>query len=226
MILICIYIIKGLPRSRKLTHPSPHIVNTLTLCVCVCLFRMLKIHSQQLSSIQYCITNYNHQFFFFSFFHFEFGSFTYNHCFSPLQQLLRAQIILSFFFFYFIYLFNFRLRWVFVAALRLFSSCSERGLLLAVVHRLLIAVASLVAEHGLQACMLQQLWHVGSVVVAHRLQSTGSVVVAHRLSCSAACGIFPDQGSNPCPLRWQVDSQPLLHQGSPYSHKFLYLFFY
>ena len=26
------------------------------------------------------------------------------------------------------------------------------------------------------------------------------VVVAHRPSCSAACGIFPDQGSNPCPL--------------------------
>ena len=30
-----------------------------------------------------------------------------------------------------------------------FSSCSERGLLFAVVRRLLIAVASLVAEHGL-----------------------------------------------------------------------------
>ena len=29
---------------------------------------------------------------------------------------------------------------------------------------------------------------------------TGSVVVAHGPSCSAACGIFPDQGSNPCPL--------------------------
>ena len=27
--------------------------------------------------------------------------------------------------------------------------------------------------------------------------STGSVVVAHRFSCSAACGILPDQGSNP-----------------------------
>ena len=27
----------------------------------------------------------------------------------------------------------------------------------------------------------------------------GSVAVAHGLSCSAACGIFPDQGSNPCP---------------------------
>ena len=43
----------------------------------------------------------------------------------------------------------------------------------------------------------------------------GSVVVAHGPSCSAACGIFPDQGSNPCPLRWQADSQPLRHQGSP-----------
>ena len=43
----------------------------------------------------------------------------------------------------------------------------------------------------------------------------GSVVVAHRPSCSAACGIFPDWGSNPCPLHWQADSQPLRHQGSP-----------
>ena len=43
----------------------------------------------------------------------------------------------------------------------------------------------------------------------------GSVVVAHGLSCSAACGIFPDQGLNPCPLHWQADSQPLRHQGSP-----------
>ena len=42
----------------------------------------------------------------------------------------------------------------------------------------------------------------------------GSVSVAHRPSCSAACGIFPDQGSNPCPLHWQADSQPLRHQGS------------
>ena len=47
----------------------------------------------------------------------------------------------------------------------------------------------------------------------------GSVVVAHGPSCSAACGIFPDQGSNPCPLHWQADSQPLRHQGSP-----LYIF--
>ena len=43
----------------------------------------------------------------------------------------------------------------------------------------------------------------------------GSVIVAHGPSCSAACGIFPDQGSNLCPLHQQADSQPLHHQGSP-----------
>ena len=43
----------------------------------------------------------------------------------------------------------------------------------------------------------------------------GSVVVVHGPSRSAACGIFPDQGLNPCPLHWQADSQPLRHQGSP-----------
>ena len=47
----------------------------------------------------------------------------------------------------------------------------------------------------------------------------GSVIVAHGPSCSAAYGIFPDQGSNLCPLHWQADSQPLRHQGSP-----IYLF--
>ena len=44
----------------------------------------------------------------------------------------------------------------------------------------------------------------------------GSVVAAHGPSCSAACGILPDQGLNPCPLHWQADSQPLRHQGSPW----------
>ena len=45
--------------------------------------------------------------------------------------------------------------YLFLAALglrcctRAFSSCSERGLLFVAVHRLLIAVASLVAEHRL-----------------------------------------------------------------------------
>ena len=44
------------------------------------------------------------------------------------------------------------------------------------------------------------------------LELLGSEVVAHGLSCSLACGIFPGQGLNLCPLSWQVDSYP---QGSP-----------
>ena len=44
---------------------------------------------------------------------------------------------------------------------------------------------------------------------------SGSAVVAHGPSRSVACGILPDQGSNPCPLHRQADSQPLRHQGSP-----------
>ena len=41
---------------------------------------------------------------------------------------------------------------------------------------------------------------------AQALGAWASVVVARGLSCSVACGIFPDQGSNPCPLHWQADS--------------------
>ena len=72
------------------------------------------------------------------------------------------------------------------------SGCGEQGLLFVVMHRLLVAVASLSS------------WV--SVAVARVLFSTGLIVVAHGLSCSATCGTFPNQGSNPCPLHWQVDS--------------------
>ena len=78
-----------------------------------------------------------------------------------------------------------------------FSSCGEWGLLFIAVYRLLIAVASLVADCTLYRCELQLLLHAGSVVVAHRL------------SCSMACGIIP------CSLHWQVLYYPLYHQGSP-----------
>ena len=101
-----------------------------------------------------------------------------------------------------------------------FSSCGKLGLLFVAVHGLLIAVASLVAEHrlslhglhqlrhaGSTAQGLQQLWHSSSVVRAQKpLELVGSEVVAHRLSCSMSCGILLDQGFNPCPLHWQVDS--------------------
>ena len=38
--------------------------------------------------------------------------------------------------------------------------------------------------------------------------------MAHGLSCSQACEIFPDQGSNLSLLYRLVDSLPLSHQGS------------
>ena len=66
---------------------------------------------------------------------------------------------------------------------------ASRGHSLVVVRRLPTAVVSLVPEHGLQGSGL-------SVAVAPRLWSTGLMVVVHRLSCSVACAIFLDQGSN------------------------------
>ena len=56
--------------------------------------------------------------------------------------------------------------------------------------------------HGLRSCSSQAL--------EPRLSS-----VACGLSCSTWCGIFLGQGSNLCPLHWQVNSLPLSHQGSP-----------
>ena len=69
---------------------------------------------------------------------------------------------------------------------------------------------------GLSLSWPLSLWSTGS-------RRTASAVVAHGPSCSTACGIFPDQGSNPCPLHWQADSQPLRHQGSPQRDFLLYL---
>ena len=83
-----------------------------------------------------------------------------------------------------------------------------------VVRGLLIAGASLVAERC-RAPRLQQLRPKGSEVAVPGLYSTGSVIAAHGLNCSWACGIFPDQGSNPRLLQWQADSLLLGHQGSP-----------
>ena len=45
-------------------------------------------------------------------------------------------------------------------------------------------------------------------------RATHSMVVAYRLSYSEAYGVFLDQGSNLCLLRWQADSLPLSHQES------------
>ena len=90
--------------------------------------------------------------------------------------------------------FYFCLCWVFTDTQGLSLAVASGGYSV-VVRRLLTALASLVAEHGLQG-----------------LQA--SAVVAHGLSCAMTGGIFPDQGSNPCHLPWQTGSQPLDHQGS------------
>ena len=77
-------------------------------------------------------------------------------------------------------------------------TCGGWGYSLAVVHGLLIAVASLVEHEPLGA------W--ASVAGALGPYGAGSVVGVHRLSCSTTCGIFPDQVSNPYLLHWQADS--------------------
>ena len=66
-------------------------------------------------------------------------------------------------------------------------------------------------------CCAGWLWlqSAGSRARAPSLQHVGVVVVAQGLSCPEACGISPDQGSNPWPLHWQADSQPLDQQRSP-----------
>ena len=77
--------------------------------------------------------------------------------------------------------------WVSVAVCRLSLVAAGGDYSLAAVHRLLTVVTSLVAEHMLKA---------------------------HRLSCSEACGLIPDQGSNQRSPHWQADSYSLYHQGS------------
>ena len=117
--------------------------------------------------------------------------------FSRLTGFIYIYIYIFFFFTIFIYLFiYFWLCWVFVSVQGLSLVAASGG------H-------SSSRCTGLSLSQPLLLRSTGS-------RRTGSVVVAHGPSCSVACGIFPDQSSNPCPLHWQADSQPLHHQGSPY----------
>ena len=117
------------------------------------------------------------------------------------NKILKISGILVFFkFIYLFYLFYFWLCWVFV---------SVRGLCLVPVS----------GGHSSLRCVgLSLSWPL--LLRSTGSRRAGSVVVAHGPSCSMACGIFPDQGSNPCPLHWQADSQPLRHQGSPHTIEF------
>ena len=83
---------------------------------------------------------------------------------------------------------NFWLHWVFIAS-----------------HRLCLVVAC----KGY--CPVAMWW----LLLLQSKGSWASVVLARGLSCPAACGILPNQGSNPCSLHRQADSQLLDHLGSP-----------
>ena len=103
---------------------------------------------------------------------------------------------MEFFFFLIIYLFiYFWLCWVFVSVRGLSPVAASGG-------------------HSSSRCVGLSLSRP-LVLRSTGSRRAGSAVVAHGPSHSAACGIFPDQGSNPCPLHWQADSQPLHHEGSP-----------
>ena len=130
---------------------------------------------------------------------------------NPLHlcNILRSSSVFScvflkkkFFFYWFIYLW---LCWVFVSVRELSPVAASGG------H-------SSSRCTGLSLLRPLMLRSTGS-------RRAGSVIVAHGPSFSAACGIFPDQGSNPCPLHWQADSQPLRHQGSPSAVYFITYYF-
>ena len=70
-------------------------------------------------------------------------------------------------------------------------------------------------KHWLWAWGPHQLRHMDSEVTAHQFWSTDSVVVVHQHSSSAAHGVLPRQGPNPCLLHFQADRLPLNLQGSP-----------
>ena len=78
----------------------------------------------------------------------------------------------------------------------LFSSCGKRGLL---------SRCRAWVSHCSDFCY--GAWALGS---------QASIIVAKGLTSSVACGIFPDQELNPCPLRWQADSLLLSHWKNPY----------
>ena len=63
---------------------------------------------------------------------------------------------------------------------------------------------------------------VPPVVIEHGFYSMWALVVMeHGFSCPVACEIFPDQGSNPCPLHSQADSLstgPLRKSKLPFLH--------
>ena len=57
--------------------------------------------------------------------------------------------------------------------------------------------------HGFLIAVCVLLIPVASLLVWQRLWVPGLRAVIHRLGCGVACDVFPNQGSNPHPLRWE-----------------------
>ena len=108
----------------------------------------------------------------------------------------NTMLLFLFYFFKFIFKF-FRLHRLFIVV---------HGLSLAVVSGVYSSCGAQ-ASHGggFSCCRARAPGLTGSVVASLGLRSPDSVVV-HRLSCSVACGVLPEQGSNPCPCiaRWII----------------------
>ena len=96
----------------------------------------------------------------------------------------------------------------------LLSSCSEGGYCQLPCEGYSLQWLLFASAHGLWGFQ-------ASVVVPHGFQSMDSVLVMHWPSCFLACAVFLYQGSNPCPLYWQVLSLPLDHQGNLQCFKFI-----
>ena len=104
-------------------------------------------------------------------------------------------LILKIFIYLFIYLFiYFWLHWVFVAVHGLSLVAASRGY-------------SSLRCTGFSLQWLLLLWSTGS-------RRAGFSSCGSQAQLFMACGIFPDQGLNLCPLHWQADSYPLHHRGS------------
>ena len=116
---------------------------------------------------------------------------------SQRRIIAYNKVKLSFFkkFIYYLFIIYFWLCWVFVSVQGLSPVAASGG-------------------HSSSRCMALSLSRP-LLLRSTGSRRAGSVIVAHGPNCSAACGILPDQGSNPCPLHWQADPQPLHHQGSP-----------
>ena len=71
-------------------------------------------------------------------------------------------------------------------------------------------VGSVAAASGLLTAVAS----LGQTLGCSGFSSWGSVIVAQGPTCPTARGVFPEQGLNQCSLHWQVDLQPVDHQGS------------